>query len=418
MRLSLGAPRIGVDIGSRAVRAVLVRRGRPVDAQTVVLDEDDSLDAALASVLRSLAPRALRKPVVFAAIGPSASQLRQLVNLPAVGDARALREVVRGSTARFFLKNGVPLITSSVRREEDGTAWAAALEEPAVRAVAAACKAVRLPLVAIVPSVVALMDMSSDDEVIALDGDVMVELRIGAEGALHGVRRGMVPTSSQTSARVPTTVGAAGSLGTLDPEYAAAYGATSIDPREPLALHTGDLRPWRDTAVPRWRLVLAGTVLIITTLLSVTLPALFVRREAARGRARLATLDPAYRAARWVDQDLAATSSALAQIATFDRSRRSATGFIGQLTDVLPDDAWLQSVHLEEPGGSMTAVAPHASEAFAALSELRAVTTPAIVGAVSAEPVGPQRFERVTLRFRWRSPKEGAENAKASRGRR
>ena len=416
MRWSLGTARIGVEIGSGAVRAVLVRHGRAVDATTVHLDDDEALLPALASALRSVAPRRLRKPRVFAAIGPSASQLRQLVNLPAVGDARALREVVRGSTARFFLKNGVPLITSSVRRQEDGTAWAAALDEPPVRALAAACRAARLQLASVVPSVVALKPMSSDDDVVAIDGDVIVELRIDAGGALQGVRRGTVSATGPDRPRLSTNVGGT-LLGRVGAEYAAAYGATTINSHEPLALRAGDLRPWRDTGIPRWRLVLASTGLIITTLLSLALPALYAHREAARARTRLATLGPAYRAARWTDQELAATSSALTQIASFDRSRRSAAEFVAELTDELPEDAWLQSVRVEERGGSITALAPHASAAFAALSRLRYVTAPTIVGAVSPEPVGPERFERVTLSFRWRTTTRGAENTRAPRGR-
>ena len=91
--------------------------------------------------------------------------------------------------------------------------------------------------------------------------------------------------------------------------------------------------------------------------------------------------------------------------------------FVAELTEQLPDDAWLENVRLDDRGGAITALAPHASSAFSALTELRSVTAPAIVGAVSSESIGSERFERVTVHFRWRAADRRAANDTAARGR-
>ncbi len=96
--------RFGVAHG--AVRTVLVRGGAIVWS-TEVLRADGSAGAlavALASVPRR-APRLSRR--VTAAVGPSASQLRCLSELPPLTGPRAVAQVVREGAGRFFLGNGV-----------------------------------------------------------------------------------------------------------------------------------------------------------------------------------------------------------------------------------------------------------------------------------------------------------------------
>jgi hypothetical protein len=77
--------------------------------------------------------------------------------------------------------------------------------------------------------------------------------------------------------------------------------------------------------------------------------------------------------------------------------------FLAALTASLPENAWLQSVHVDQQGGTLVALAPRAASALAGLSKLKTLTAPVIVGAVSNEQVGRDRIERVTIRFRWRT---------------
>jgi hypothetical protein len=408
MRRLFLRPRLGIEVGSRAVRAVLVVRGRIVRVATVRLQDAESLNATLLNVFDSTCRGLWPRPRVFVAVGPSLSQLRRLVNLPAVRSARALREVVRSSAGRFFLKNGVPLLTSSVRREDGAGGWAAALDEPSVRAVAEACRSRRLRLEVAAPTVVGLQHALAGAWLVTEDGGVWVEAHVGSDGTLRDVRR--ATARSDDGARgVAMPIGALRSLGAGALEYAGAYGATAIERSEPLALHARELRQWREATVPLWRMLVAAVVLLAAVSLALTLPPLRASRVAAHAAARLTKINQPYRAAHWTDAELERTTTALEEIDAFERDRRSLIGFLSELTAGLPNDAWLQSLRLDQHGGTVIALAPRAASALAGVAEVKAIAAPVIVGDVSSEQRGPDRIERITIRFRWRSSDRGSD---------
>lgn len=400
----LRAPRLGIEVGSRSVRSVLVVKGRIVRTATADLNPSDPLEMVLQRLLDENCRGVRRRPRVCAAVGASASQIRRLVNLPAIASDRALRDVVRSSVGRFFLKNGVPLLTSSVCREGDGTGWAAAIEEPPVHAMAAACRSRRLRLAVAAPAVIALQRAMTGHLLQAGDGDAVLEAHVGSRGELRNVRRTLVHGDVSTE-RQSAPVSELEGLGTDAGVYAAAYGATEIDDSEPLALHARELRQWQDTSVPTWRLLFAIAALLMAMTLAITLPALRATRVAAHTSTRLAKVNREYRAAQWTEAELQRTTIALDELGAFQVSRRSMTEFLAELTATLPENVWLQSVHVDEQGGAVVALAPRAASALAGLSALRSITEPIIVGAVSNEQIGRERIERVTIRFRWRTAK-------------
>jgi hypothetical protein len=413
--VSLIRPRVGIDLRSQSVRSVLVVRGSVARTATVSIEDAESPEAVVGRVLDSLCRGLWRKPRVFAAVGPSSSQVRRLANLPTVRSAGALQAIVRGSAGRFFLKNGVPLLTSSVRREDSGAGWAAAFEEPAVRALSEACKSRRLRLELTAPAIIALQRALTGELLVADDDDgVLVEAHVASDGALLDVRRA---TSSEGAAvGGATPIAAMRSLGERAIEYAGAYGATLIDRSEPLAVHARELPHWRNATVPRWRLLAAVGALLTTVGLAVALPALQASRVSTRAAARLAAINAKYRAAQWTEVELERTTSALEEIQAFERGRRSVTDFLAELTNALPESVWLQSVRVDRQGGTVIALAPRAASALAGLAELRSITSPVIVGGVSGEQLGADRIERVTIRFRWRtSERESAMTASNSR---
>ena len=412
VRMVLSPPRLGIEIESGSVRGVLVRRGQIVRTAIVRLAEVESLDVALARVLDSLRPASWRKPRVFVSIGAATSQLRRLVNLPAVEGERNLRAMVRSNAGRFFLKNGVPLLTSSVSREENGCGWAAALEEPPVRAAAEACRSSRLRLELAAPSIVALRRSLDDEWLTAVDGEVVMRAHVAPHGGIHELRRVTGASMPETeSASAP--VAALRALGDAAAFYAAPYGATTIDRREPLVVPGRDLRIWRDVSVPRWRLLLACSSLGVAIVLALLLPALYARRVAARTAQRLEAVNRQYRQAHWMESELARTTTSLSQIESFRGSRPSAIQVLADLTAALPPDAWLQSLHIDSQGGTITALAPRAAVAVGALTELRSITSPTIVGAVSSEQLGPDRIERVTVSFHWKTAERSSARSPA-----
>lgn len=400
-------PRLGLEIESSSVRGVLVERGQITSTMTVGLADVESLDVALRRVLETLRRPSWRKPLVYVAIGPAASQLRRLINLPAIDGARPLRDVVRSNAGRFFLKNGVPLLTSSVRREEGGDDWAAAVEEPPVRAIAEACRTSHLRLKLVAPSIVALRRSLerglADEWLTAVDGDVVMRAHVGANGSFRELRRVAVAGATESS-RAAVPVAALRSLGDAAMAFAAAYGATTIDRREPLVVHAQDLSKWRDGIVPRWRMLLAVVSLCVAMMLALTLPALYAQRVVTQTARRLEAMNRQYREAHWMEGELERATASLAEIDAFQASRRSTIQFIAELTTALPEDGWLQSLRLDKEGGTLVALAPRAAVTAAALASLKSISAPTILGSVASEQLGPDRIERVTMRFQWKAP--------------
>ena len=93
-------------------------------------------------------------------------------------------------------------------------------------------------------------------------------------------------------------------------------------------------------------------------------------------------------------------SEALAQVATFDASRRSVTLILAQLERALPENAALVTVRLDTAGGTMVILAPRAAAALAALDSVPAVVAPVIIGPVTKEMAGTRELERATIQFR------------------
>jgi len=402
----LSRSRLGIEINSTDVRGVFVKHGHITKTAMVCLAGVESLEAALIQVLETLRGSSVRKPAVYVAIGPAASQLRRLTNLPAIASARPLRELVHSNAGRFFLRNGVPLLTSSVRREESGHGWAAAVEEPPVRAAADACRRAGLRLALVAPSIVAMRRTVDDEWLTAIDGDVVMRAHVGSNGAIRELRRFMAPPVAEPQ-----------SLGSAATDFAVPFGATTIDRDEPLVLHERDLRMWRDVSVPGWRMAVAAAALCVAMMLSLTLPALYAQRIAAETARRLEAINRQYREAHWMETELARTTASLSEIDAFQATRRSTIAFMADLTTVLPEDAWLQNLRLDKDGGTLVALAPRAAVTATALASLKSISAPTIVGAVSSEQVGPDRIERVTMRFRWKLPKRNAASWLASGGR-
>jgi len=394
-------PRLGVEIGCETIRAVLVVRRKIVRATSVQVGELGSIEAGLESVFGSMPLAGVVKPHVFGAIGAASTQVRRLNNLPSIKSERALREVVHANGARFFLKNGIPLITSAIRREDERSGWAAAIEEPPVRALALACRSHRLKLILVAPAIIALPLAMPGESFVSVDGEAVVEAHTRADGALVDVRR--VFTMSAGGRNGCDGIKDAPMSGGDDSiEYAVAYGATELSRAEPLAIHRQELRALADAPFPKWRIAAAIGACIASLLIAFALPAFRARREAAAASRRLLITDPSYRAARWTETELRRTTQTLGDIDGFAQDRRSTIVLLATITQALPQDVWLQAIHVDQNGGTATALGPRASSAVDGFAALHSLTSLAIMGAVLQQQIAQQHFERVTVRFRWR----------------
>ena len=318
-------------------------------------------------------------------------------------DRRQLREIVRSNPARFFLKNGIPLLTTDLAFPRSGVSWCAALNEPSVRMLAEVCSEHRLRLESAVPAIIGLMRSLTGESLVSVDGDSAAIAELDEAGGLVRVSH-LRHTASEALSDASRAVGPLAALGPEALMYAAAYGATKVDRTEHLAIHNRDLAPAANEARQRWSAVIAGVAFLVAVIVAWLAPPLIAAHRAARSVASLAAIGPEVRIARWTDRELAKVTQSLSELGEFKTRHESVIGVLSDLSTALPDSVWLVSLRGDDDGGSLVALAPHASTVLSSLSEIHWVRSPTIVGTVSTEMAGTDRVERVTIRFGWRTP--------------
>ncbi|MBX6332251.1 MAG: hypothetical protein IRY91_10440 [Gemmatimonadaceae bacterium] len=386
---------VGIAIAADRVCAVGVSDGRirwAVDAERAPGEPvGPALDVLLA---RAPLPRRPR-PAVAVAVGPAAVQVKRLSGLPPLTDVAALGALVRESAGRFFLRNGVPLVTSDVRIVAPGTAWAAAFDAQIVHDVQQHCAAARLSLRAIVPTVVALGYACEAERLAWSDGGVYTTMTFAGR-VLSFVRR--LPGRPPAGAAMPAPVAPLAALGARAWELADAYGATCVPRTEPLALRK---RPGAAEApIARRRIVIAALACAVASLGALAAPALVARHVARRDAARLAALRRAEAQTVAAERDLAQVTAALCEVATFTEGRRSVTLLLRDVARMLPKGSALVAFTVDSAGGTLVALAPRAAHVVDALEHVPGLASPEIIGPVTTEMAGTTPVERVTVRFR------------------
>jgi hypothetical protein len=341
---------IGLAIDRDRLRAVGVRGARVVWGVDAPITGSTPLGDALAAFLGRLPVRRFGRPRVTVALGASFAQTKRLAGLPPIGDERVLAKTVGEHAARFFLKNGVPLVTTSVRLDAKGQPWGAALQKDVVDTIVNVCRASHLELTGIVPAV----DVSKPD------------------------------------------VAALAPLGGEALEFAAAYGA---------AVTPGAL-VWRTRAVadeqaPRWRVTTIAGAASLALTLAVVAPGLGARVAEHRAIAHLTTIAALTRTAQRTARDNDLVTRALGEVASFDRGRRSVTVLMAALARALPDGAAMLALHVDSAGGSVVAFTPRAGALLTRLETVPGLAAPEITGPVTRETAGGHDVERVTVRCRW-----------------
>jgi hypothetical protein len=392
--------RVGIAVSADAVRAVAVRDGivlwgaeSPVDGRPI--------EAAVAELLTARRLRRWPRPTIIAAVGPARAQLRRLSGLPPVADAGALTRLVGESAGRFFLRNGVPLVTTGVRRDRDGDSegWGAAIEQPVIAALEAACRAHGLRLAAVLPTLSVIPHALRGDSLTWDDGDVRAHMSLvgGRLSALRRTAGGVPPGPGRGDP--PQTVPALAALGADGWRFADAYGAAVASARDPLA-H----RPARSASaapVRPWRLAAAGiacTVAVASTILGPTIAA---QHAAAQATVALSALARDRRAADAAESDLAHVTTALEEVATFDRDRHPATLLVNDLARALPVGSALVALRVDSAGGTLVALAPRAATLIERLERVTEMATPTFVGPVTREVAANSEVERIAIRFGW-----------------
>jgi hypothetical protein len=310
--------------------------------------------------------------------------------------------LVSESTSRFFLRNGVPLFTTGVRRDRDGDSegWSAAIEAPVIAELEAACRARGLRLAAVLPTLAVIPLALHGDSLTWDDGEVCAHLTL-SEGHLTSTRRAVADATAPASERdaVPLAVPGLAALGADGWRFADAYGAAVVSVRDPLAYRPA--RATRAAPIPTRRLVAAGIACAIALASAILAPTLTARYAAAQATGALATLARQRRAAESAESDLVHVSRALDEVAAFDSDRHSATLLVNDLARALPTGGALVTLRVDSAGGTLVALAPRAAILIERLEHVPGLTTPTFVGPVTREVAAASEVERVAIHFSW-----------------
>ena len=388
--------RIGLAVGRGAVRAVAVRNDRIVWAGEAPLSTNEELQTTVAGLL-ALAPLPRwPRPIVHGAIGPHGAQVKRVVGLPEIADAEALAAIVRAAAGTYFLKNGVALLTTGVRPAGAGSAVAAALDQPLVDAIRAACRTRGLRVGPIAPTAIALLGSFADASFRWNDGSLTIEVTHTGQ-VLDALRtRPAVPDDDVATSAA--TVPALASLGADSLRYADAYGAAVLDAGEPLALQS-QTAPFFKIAAPRRALALSAAILAVGVV-TIGLSPLAAKWAGNRALANIAAVRPG----RWqvISTSLGQldrVSAMLSQARAFGDSRTSISALLGDVARLLPQNSAVLAFEWLDDRGEITVVTDSPGGVLAALRRLPGMGSVELVGTVIRQSVGTQELQRITVRF-------------------
>lgn len=391
---------IGLGIGRDSVRAIAIKGERIAWAVERARD-DEPLSRTIEQVLADAPLPRWPRPRVAAAVGPSHSQTKRLMGLPPVADGARLDDVVRESSSRFFLKNGIPLVTTC-HATAGGDLWGAAVERPVLEAIEQACKTSHVRLRAIVPTLAVLghaVDASASSTRLEWrDGEASVEVTIEG-GTLAGVRRPGPGTNRHAGDREMWPM-----LTALGPDgwrFADALGAARSGPAAALSWRS-EKSLARSTRAPRWRVSLAIGAAAIAGAAVLAAPGAAARVVEQRAATSLASLGPLRASIAAAEREVEKVTSALDEVATFDQSRYSVTVLLRDLTGALPEGSAVITIRLTRASGTVVALAPRASAVVTKVEGIRGIEAVEIVGPVTREVVAGKALERVSIRFQVR----------------
>lgn len=390
----LGRVTLGLAVSRDFVRGVAVRRDRILWA-TAVERDGEPLQATIERVLAASTLPRWPRTLVIAAVGPSSAQTKRLARLPSLAGLYAMKDLVRESAARFFLRNGVPLVTA-VSRSADGEVWGTAFDRATVEAIEGACQVRRVRLSAVAPSVAVVGRAFQGDRIAWNDGDSTAEVELRG-GELAGVRRVAFPSArdGDPSSLTPTRLLA--SLGGDAWRFADAVGA---------AVSAPDVLAWHPTGqdaheLPRWRLVVASVATIAAAVACLVAPgvaATIAQRQAER---RLTALAEVRRSVVLAERELANVTRALAEVAAFDSGAIPATMLLADLTRVMPEGSAIAALRITGDRGTLAVLAPRSAAVLSAIERVGGIEGAEIVGPVTREVVETRTVERLSIRFRF-----------------
>jgi hypothetical protein len=389
---------IGIGIGADTVRT-LAWDGNRV---TAVAEERFSSVADLA-VAVSNAIDAVRDPLLSTrvaagiSLGPAWVQVRALP--PCIG-RRNLRELathLRDNATRYFLAAGRPPVLSRPAVQAD-CIWAAAYDADVIDVLTGVCLIRRFRLLAIVPTIVALRLATTQSHLCWIDASLEVDVTFEPNGELQSIARRVQP--SVDFLPDATAVGSLAALGENAWRFADAFVAAKAAFAPPTLSLTSDSLSG-SASQGRARVAAAGVALSAAVLMAAITPGLAARRMSSSTERELASLGASHTRAMQQYRALDTVSRLISTVATIADARRSMTLAMAALTRAIPDSLFITDLRLDDRGGSLVAIGPHAAAVVAELAAAPGLDAPALVGPVTPQIVDGRQLERATVRFSW-----------------
>jgi hypothetical protein len=387
--------RIGVSIYHDALRVVVVRGSAIIWRGEAAVRDPEALAGELAALIATAPRSKWQNREAVGAIGPRAAQLKRVAGMPASAGDRALSDAVRLNAARFFLRNGAPLVTSDVSRR-NGEFWCAALHAPVVAALAEACRIRGVRFRGCVPSAAALGAGLTDGRVVWSDGDAVEEVILDL-GECAGVRRMHSGERVVTGVRPPLAA-----LGPDGARFADAYGAAIAGARSPLLVDPAAApRAMRRRMFIR---VALGICILTASAGVVAGPGIRGTLRERSAIARLKELSARSAAPLAAMRDLSSGTQVVRRVDAFASSRRSMVVLLGSLSQQLPDSTAIVSLHVDSIGGTLVALAPVGTTVLPGIAGASGIASAEITGAVTRETVAGAVLQRLVTAFHFSRP--------------
>ena len=391
--------RVGLAVSADAIRAVALTRRGIFWRHEVVREPETSLASGIDALLAAAPIPRWPRPVLAAAIGPHASQVKSLSRLPPVDDPTLLAALVRESASAFFLRNGSPLVTTGIRSSSTGEVLAGAIDLPYVETIRDVCRARGWRLGPIAPVAVALPFAFEDTGFAWNDGHLMLDV-VSADRALTSVRcRKWNNAAASTTAATPVPELAA--VGDDSVKYADAYGAAQLDAAEPLVV---DLIAHQLLGVREiWRPLFAPAAVLLAALVALAAAPLYTIWSARSAETRIAAIRPG----RWhvvtaALGELDEVTRVLTDLKRFSDSRGNMFELSGQLARRLPVGSAIVSMDVNSDGGQIVTLTSRPDEVLAAVRATPGITKADLVEAGQVPMSGAAR--QVTVRFTRTAP--------------
>ena len=384
---------LGLSVGSSNVHAVLLERGSIQWAGQAAYADLSELAEGVAR-LAGESGRPVRR--VRIVLERDIVQLRSITPAPPLSPAAARRYVVL-EAPRLFRKNGSALVTDARLVSIDATRrvlFAAAANEPIVRAVLDGCAQAGLDVLGVGPAAdvlpCALATPLAGPEAVFLNDGTCEVLSVGPGGTWRS--RLVTETGREAPLWAPA-------LAALEPhagQFASAYAAAMAAPR--LELLPSDTRAVRLRHGRRRMLHLAMVGLACWALAG----AISIGRLLSTLHSSTRFLDsvaPALDSAIAVRRELGAGMATLETMATARATRSRQLAFIGALTMALGDSAFLLALRVGPDGTvRLAGYAPSAARALADLERVRQLREAKLEGPITREAIdGRKPLDRFAI---------------------